>query len=302
MTAWLAATGDSGPGGMPFQLAPVPGPTRTLPLMAPSDATTGPDEEDDRPQLIGLRKWRTADWVPAAVDRAREQQFLDQYVDEAWRAHEVTATALVARAAGAADDDRHLLFLRLFAEYVNALEVLGGWGWAIRHRGEFKLLLDAFLAYAPDEVQSFYETVAAEPGDLAVLLGLCPLSEIASAWVERSEDESVREEVLLDEFERCAANLRQAAAQYFDRDQLIVTNYNKAKHGAPIIRTPALSPDEFFLLAPQRDPSESARYLFSRFRADDEMFARVAGNVTFVSRTTGAVVSLIRNLRTLELL
>jgi hypothetical protein len=47
---------------------------------------------------------------------------------------------------------------------------------------------------------------------------------------------------------------------------------------------------------------QSGRYLFSKFRADDEMFARVAGNVTFVSRTTQALVSLLRNLKRLELL
>src|SRR2546430_664012 len=58
-------------------------------------------------------------------------------------------------------------------------------------------------------------------------------------WVERA-DESAREQDLLDEFGRCAANLREGAAQHFNREQLLLTNYNKTKHGAPIIRTPAL--------------------------------------------------------------
>src|SRR5437879_5702809 len=83
-----------------------------------------------------------------------------------------------------------------------------------------------------------------------------PLPEIAHAWVERS-DGNVSEPGIPDEFARCAANLRQAAAQYFNREQLLLTNYNKAKHGAPIIRTPALATDEFFVLAPQRDPTQS---------------------------------------------
>lgn len=145
----------------------------------PENLDTGPAGEGDaegesRPQLVGLRSWRSANWSPGAVAHARERQFLDQYVDQAWRVHQTTAEALVRRAADAADDERQLLFLRLFAEYVNALEVLGGWGWAIRHRGQFKLLLDPFLAYAPDEVQSFYEAVSADSGDLASLLGLRP--------------------------------------------------------------------------------------------------------------------------------
>jgi hypothetical protein len=270
-----------------------------------SDAETpggsSADVGDELPPLVGLRAWRSEQWTPAAVDHVRETTFLDQYVEQAWRVHDVVAAALVARASDADDDERQLLFLRLFAEYVNALEVLGGWGWATRNRDDFKLLLDAFLGYAPGEVTSFYEVVASDEGDLAVLLALRPLADIARAWVERA-DENVRERDLLDEFTRCAANLRQAASQYFDREQLLVTNYNKAEHGAPIIRTAALSSDEFFVLAPQRDPTQSGRYLFSKFHANDELFARVARNITFVSRTTRAVVSLVRNLKALELL
>ena len=51
-------------------------------------------------------------------------------------------------------------------------------------------------------------------------------------WVERA-DESAREQDLLDEFGRCAANLREGAAQYFNREQLLLTNCNKTKHGTP---------------------------------------------------------------------
>jgi hypothetical protein len=86
-------------------------------------------------------------------------------------------------------------------------------------------------------LRRFYESVSAnDSGDLADLLALQPLGEVAHAWADRG-GEDVHEQDLLDEFTRCAANLRQAASQYFDREQLLVTNYNKAKHGAPIIRT-----------------------------------------------------------------
>jgi hypothetical protein len=177
---------------------------------------------DELSPLLGLRAWRSKEWMPAAVDHARESTFLDQYVEQAWRVHDVAAGALIASASDADDDERQLLFLRLFAEYVNALEVLGGWGWATRNRDDFRLLLDAFLAYMPGEATSFYELVASGEHDLAELLALRPLADIARAWVERA-DEDVREQDLLDEFTRCAANLRQAAAQYFDREQLLLT-------------------------------------------------------------------------------
>jgi hypothetical protein len=152
-----------------------------------AQAGGGSDDGGKLQPLIGLRAWRSKDWTPADVDHAREAQFLDQYVGESWRVHDVAADALVAQAAGAADDERQLLFLRLFGEYVNALEVLGGWGWATRNRDQVKLLLDAFLAYAPGEVASFYESVSAnDSGDLADLLALQPLRDLADAWANRA--------------------------------------------------------------------------------------------------------------------
>jgi hypothetical protein len=168
------------------------------------------------PPMIGLGAWRRQEWVPADVDHMREALFLDQYAEQAWRVHDVTAAALIAKSASADTEERQLLFLRLFAEYVNAIEVLGGWGWATRNRDQFKLLLNGFLAYAPGEVATFYETVAGDGrGDLADLLGLPPLRDIARAWADRAAEE-VRQQDLLDEFARCTANLRQAASQYFD--------------------------------------------------------------------------------------
>lgn len=176
-------------------------------------------------------------------------------------------------------------------------------GWAIRNRGQFKLLLDGFLAYAPGEAAGFYELVSAHEGDLADLLQILPLEKVAAAWTKRGAgEEPVEPAHLLAEFDRCLSNLRQAAAQYFSPDQLILANYNKAKHGAPIIRAPSLANEDFYVLSPQRDPREASRYTFSKFSADSGMVTRVAGNVVFVSKTTRALVSLTRNLRALDLL
>src|SRR6266545_3100414 len=71
-----------------------------------AQGTGGGDDAADLPPLIGLRAWRSKDWTPAAVDHAREAQFLDQYVEHAWRVHDVAAAALVAKAATAGDRSR----------------------------------------------------------------------------------------------------------------------------------------------------------------------------------------------------
>jgi hypothetical protein len=135
-------------------------------------------------------------------------------------------------------------------------------------------------------------------GGLSELLRLPPEQEIAS----RFQQGGVPAEDLLVEFDRCLANLRQAASHYFHPDQLFLTNYNKAKHGAPIIRTAKLRDDEFFVLAPQREASSSARYLFSKFSTEPAMVAHTSKLIRFVSNTTTALVSLARNLRRANLL
>jgi hypothetical protein len=46
-------------------------------------------------------------------------------------------------------EEAHGLFLKLFAEYGNALEIAGAWGWAIRTRRQHKLLLDVVNTRSP---------------------------------------------------------------------------------------------------------------------------------------------------------
>jgi hypothetical protein len=59
--------------------------------------------------------------------------------------------------------------------------------------------------------------------------------------------------------------VKQAASDYRGEEALILTNYNKSKHGAPVIRTGRLDRTEFFVLSPQRDTELEGRYLFSKF-------------------------------------
>ena len=251
------------------------------------------------PRSITLKAWRELQWVPTPADRKREEEFLDQHLTYGCQIHIATSEALESTLEKkTSSETRSVLYLRLFAEYVNALESLGAWGWTIRNRSQCVLLFDGFLSYEPGGARMFFEAADKHQGDLSELLRLPPEQEIA----RRFQQGGVPAQDLLVEFDRCLTNLKQAASHYFHPDQLFLTNYNKAKHGAPIIRTTKLRDDEFLVLAPQREPSSSARYLFSKFSTEPTMVAHTSTLIRFVSNTTTALVSLARNLRRADLL
>jgi hypothetical protein len=101
---------------------------------------------------------------------------------------------------------------------------------------------------------------------------------------------------LLAEFSRVESNLTQAADHYFDHQELFLANYNKAKHGAPIIRTSDLAQQEFYVLAP--DLSGSKRYQFTKFNSGPHAVRKYVGLTKQVSETSRALVSFACNLKT----
>lgn len=247
--------------------------------------------------MVSLREWRRSGPDPTDEDRAREEAFLDQYVEGGALLHTTTATALLAALDDETDEGQRMrLALRIFAEYVNALETLGAWGWAIRNRASSRLLLDAFLSYAPGDVTSFYKIAASHTGELTTLLRLPPTQTITDEFRSRG----VPHAQLLADLHRAEANIGQAARQYFAPDQLFLTNYNKAKHGAPILRDSRVAAGEFYVIAPE--PTGSKRYLYSKFSSSNEIPAHTVKLVEKVSNTTRALVSLARNLRSTGLL
>src|SRR5262249_10049764 len=92
--------------------------------------------------------WRELTDPPDARDHERERTFLRAHTHYGARIHSETVQALCDVLQEARTTTRrHTLFLRLFAEYVNALESLGAWGWSLQRRNDFRLFLDGFLAY-----------------------------------------------------------------------------------------------------------------------------------------------------------
>lgn len=248
---------------------------------------------------IGLTAWRTAPFTPTQADHKREDVFLEQHIESGALIHQTTAEVLVAALETETDPlRRELLALRVFAEYVSSLETMGAWGWAIRHRRKAPLLLDAFLSYGVVDVKGFFDVVSRHSGELSTLLALPPTQQITDAFRRGGFPHSG----LLSEFSKLEGNLKQASGHYFHPEELFVTSYNKAKHGAPIVHSPKLKVGEFFLIAPEREPGATGRYTFFKFGSDDETVSHTLKLVRWVSGSTQALVSFARNLKAAGLL
>ena len=248
---------------------------------------------------IGLGKWRRAAITPSAIDQAREDQFLEEHITAGALIHEETAKALGAALRGETDTNRReLLALRVFAEYVSALETMGAWGWAIRSRSEAPLLIDAFLSYAPADVLTFYEFVSTHSGELRELLDLPPTQVITDAFRKGGTAHAG----LLGDFIKLDRNLKTASEHYFHPQEIFLTTYNKAKHGAPILHDSNLDDGEFLIMAPERDPALSDRYAFYKFSSSDKMITRTLHLINWVTHSTQGLVSFARNLKNAGLL
>lgn len=99
---------------------------------------------------------------------------------------------------------------------------------------------------------------------------------------------------------RLGHNLEQAATHYFHPQEIFVTTYNKAKHGAPLLRDDTLAENEFFLIAPER--SGQTRYAFFKFQSSDDFSDHTLKLVRWVTKTTRAVVNFTRHLNEVGLL
>ncbi len=237
--------------------------------------------------------------MPTPDDHAREDAFLDQHLAAGVLIHQTVAEALVSALDSETDTGRReLLALRVFAEYVGALESFGAWGWSIRNRETAPLLLDAFLSYGVADVRAFYDEVASHDGELTVLLNLPPTQDVTDAFREGGFPHSP----LLADLGKLERNLKEAAKQYLHPQEWFVASYNKAKHGAPIIHKPGLSLGEFLLIAPNRELGGDGRYAFYKFGSAAETVRHTLKLIQSVSHATQGLVSFARNLKVAGLL
>jgi hypothetical protein len=230
---------------------------------------------------LKVGQWRTR--ALTDKDRLIECAWLDEHWQYGGRIHEAAAAAFIAALDEPSTRDvGHGLYFKLFAEYANALEIAGAWGWALRTRRDHPLLLDAFLTYPPDAPRDFYAAAGRNrSGSLILLLKLPEESRVVAAlnatiseWSEEECRQSLRGGV---------AHAKFLADRYFAQEEIIRSTYNRAKHGATMVHQPSLTQREFYVIAPHLDvtgPRDIASYDLPKFTVDRTMIRSIEKGVT----------------------
>jgi hypothetical protein len=236
-----------------------------------------------RTPRLGRRAWSRVE--PTWVGHHVERSWLRQHWAYGARIHEESARAL-ARALESPSEREvgHALYLKIFSEYANALEVAGAWGWAIRNRRPDVLLLDTLVSY-PDQVPGeFYKAARRNrSGSLIQLLRLpseprvvSALREVLPDWSDDDCRRSLRETVV---------QARRLGNEYLAEDGVIRDIYNRVKHGAPLLHDESLTDREFWVFCPNlpRSEPDARRYLVARFNVTPRAISGAVRDVVIAS-------------------
>lgn len=253
---------------------------------------------------LSLRAWKTR-YAPTWKDRHIETAWLEEHSGYGGQIHEATAEVLVGalkepttRAVG------HALYFKLFAEYGNALEVAGAWGWALRTRRDHALLLDALLTYPDNAPRDFYAASRRNrSGSLVRLLELPSEAKVVEALGPVTPDwsDAERRQSLPD----CVRQAKFLADRYFEQDEVVRSTYNRAKHGATMLHDESLTVREFWVIAPHlavRGPRDTARYLLPKFTVDTRMILDLQNGVTIAGSMIRYLAALAKGLNDAGLL
>jgi hypothetical protein len=216
----------------------------------------------------------------------RDYQIESLWLDEHWvyggRIHEETARALIAGLAEPSTREvGHGLYFKLFAEYANALEIAGAWGWIIRTRAEHPLLLDAFLTYPHSAPRDFYMAARRNRSSSLIRLLRLPAEPKVIAAMEpvfTDWDDAERRQAMTE----AVAQAKFLAARYADADEIVRSTYNRAKHGATMLHHRSLTPRQFYVIAPHlavKGPRDRARYDLPKFTVDKRMIHSLENGV-----------------------
>ncbi len=164
-------------------------------------------------------------------------KFLRNYHEFGSRVHLLAVTVLSEAIEKATDTaDQKLLAIKVFSEFMSALEDLGAMSIAIRHRDEGMGLVYSFLTYGmakdksapPTTLRQIYEILKSGDG-LVSGLRLPPLEEIFKTHRLSSQED------IPTMYRETNIALSQAAATYLAQDHALVRAYNKTKHGFVVV-------------------------------------------------------------------
>lgn len=163
-------------------------------------------------------------------------RFLRDYQGFGSRGHLVAASSISDAIASTQEPDaQKLLAVKLFTEFMAALEGLGALCIAVRHRDEGAGLVYSYLTYgtraplAPTTTLSEIYSIVREGDGLSAGLNLPSLGEITDAHAEFSNSALSRL------YFEANVLLSQASNIYLIEDRALVRAYNKTKHGFVVV-------------------------------------------------------------------
>ena len=170
--------------------------------------------------------------MATSIGTEPERLLINQHWNYGARVHEEVADVLLARLSEGTDlVHGHAVFTRLYQEQIAALEDFGAFAWALRERHD-EGFLSAYLRYQIRDVRAFWTIVRDHDDDLVTLLRLPSRDEIENLLARLPKTEDSLSDILAMRM----ANLRQGADQFFAENEIVISVYNKLKHGIPIIR------------------------------------------------------------------
>ena len=237
------------------------------------------------------------DYVPEGDVRLFDARWLEEHVAYGASIHELTADAILEALKRPRNRyEGHALYLRLFAEYANALEAAGALGWAIRERKPGQLLLDTFLTYPLDSPRLFYEAARRNRSDSAVLLLRLPSESKVLAALDAASSESTSDH------SKMLAQMVPVAKNLADRylDDAVRFTYNRTKHGATMFHADSHSLREFAVIGP--DLTRERRYVLAHFNVTAEQIQKMRHGVEVASAMIRSLSVVAKSLRSAGLL
>ncbi len=165
-------------------------------------------------------------------------RFLEDYKEFGSRGHLVAVQALQAKIAISKDDDeKKLLAIKVYNEFMASLEDLAALCIAVRHRDDGVGLMYAYLTYGRKGKEEYPSTrladiyeIAVQGRGLSAALNLPPLEQI----IER--DPKLSDSLLPRLYEEVNKLLAMAGKIYLLEEGSLVRVYNKTKHGFVIVK------------------------------------------------------------------
>jgi len=172
-----------------------------------------------------------------SIGRQVAINFLRDYNEFGSRSHLLTVDAIKQSFSTLTDDDdKKILAVKAFGEFVSALEDLGAICIAVSHRDDGLGIVYSFLTYqsqkpfAPKvKIKQIFQLCQAGNG-LVDALHLPTLENILAKMPE------LRSTIAPTLYTEANTLLRQAASVYLKEDNAIIRAYNKTKHGFVVVK------------------------------------------------------------------